>query len=236
MKHGHFFISRLLLGIAIATAGPSVAFPADPADPVATLTAPAKSAPACPVLLGSAGSSASSLTWLHFPEDPTSVFIPLATADGESKALFFPSRPGTHTFVLIAVRADRIAVTSHVLTVEASTPPEPPKPPTPIRTGKYWPVIIHESADTTPAQAAVITSATAREYLASKKHHAPFLIDKDATDENDKQPPAVREYVKRAPSLPFVFLVAEDGTVLAAAPLPADETSYLQFLKSVGDQ
>jgi hypothetical protein len=104
-----------------------------------------------------------------------------------------------------------------------------------VPVGKLWTVIVEESGQLTPAQSRIITSKTAADWLQSKGHHKPWVIDKDALDENDKQPASLKEYIARAKSLPFLFLVSESGTVLHEGPLPENETKMMETLKKYGE-
>lgn len=112
-------------------------------------------------------------------------------------------------------------------------PPVPPDPP-PVPVGKLWTVIIHESSNLTPAQSKIATSKAVADWIQSKGHHKAWIVDKDVTNELNESPPSIKEYVGRAKSLPFLFLVSETGTVVSEGPLPDSEAAVIDLLKKYG--
>ena len=114
---------------------------------------------------------------------------------------------------------------------EPKPEPKPDPPPPPI--GKLWPIIIYESKDITPAQSKVITSKAVADFVQTKNHHKFWIVDKDAVDEKNQPPASIKEYTKRATTLPFMFLVSEGGVIVFEGPLP-DEAGVLELLKKFG--
>jgi hypothetical protein len=210
-------------------------------EPIAKITAPEKTQPGFPVLLQTEGSVGKAMKWVAFPTEPNAVFLPVVTEDGQKVGLFMSPKPGTYYFALIVVSDNKIAVAKHTLVVEASQPtpdpqPDPkpdPLPPTP--TGKLWTVIVEESGQLSPVQGRIVTSKSIADWLASKGHHKAWVIDKDASNELGQQPASLKEYIARAKSLPYLFLVSESGTVVYEGSLPESESKLLELLKKFGD-
>jgi hypothetical protein len=236
MKH-YFFPILLLLAGDCRTGEPSLRLLAAEADPAAKITAPEKTQVGFPVQLQTEGSVGKAMKWIVFPGDPGAVFLSVVTEDGERVGLFVSPKPGTFCFALVAVSGDKIAVAKHMLVVEGAQPnpnpyPNPLPPPAPV--GKLWTVIVEESGQLTPAQGRIVTSKALADWIRSKGHPPTWIIDKDVLDENDKQPASLKEYLARAKSLPFLFLVSETGTVLYEGPLPDSEAAILELLKKYG--
>jgi hypothetical protein len=235
MKH---LILILLLAAPTFAGEPSIKILSADAEPTAKITAPQKAQVGFPVQLQTEGSNGKAMNWIAFPSDPSVVFLSVVTEDGQRVGLFVSPKPGTFYFALVATSGDKIAVAKHTLVIESTQPtpnpqPDPnPVPPTP--TGKLWTVIVEESGQLTPAQGKIVASKPVAEYLQSKGHHKAWVIDKDVLDENDRQPANLKEYVARAKSLPFLFLVSESGTVLHEGPLPETESAMLELLKKYG--
>jgi hypothetical protein len=207
-------------------------------EPVAKITAPERVQIGFPVLLRTEGSAGNAMKWIAFPNDPGVVFLSVVTEDGQRVGLFMSPKAGTFYFALVAASGDNLAVAKHVLVVEGSQPapnPQPtPDPAPPVPTGKLWTVIVEESSQLTPAQGRVVTSKTVADWIAARGHHPAWVIDKDALDENDRQPANLREYIARAKSLPYLFLVSESGTVIHQGSLPENEATLLELLKKYG--
>jgi hypothetical protein len=239
MKNLIFPIVILLAGRCLA-GEPSLKILAADADPVAKITAPAKAQVGFPVQLQTEGSQGKAMKWIAFPSDPSTIFLSVVTEDGQRVGLFVSPKPGTFYFALVASSGEKIAVAKHTLVIECPQPqpnPEPqpaPTPVPPVPTGKLWTVIVEESGQLTPAQGKILASKSVADYLQSKGHHKPWIIDKDVLDENDKQPANLKEYIARAKSLPYIFLVSEAGTVVHEGALPENETALLEILKKYG--
>jgi hypothetical protein len=231
-------ILLLLLLAALCRAGePSMKLIAADAEPVAKIAGPEKALAGNPVLLQTEGSTGKAMKWIVFPSDAGAVFLSVVTEEGQRVGLFVSPKPGTYYFALAAASGDKIAVAKHTLVVEGPQPspapdPSPVPPPTPV--GKMWTVIVEESGQLTPAQGKVVASKAAADWIESKGHHKAWVIDKDALDENGQQPASLKQYVGRAKSLPFLFLVSETGTVLHEGPLPETEAALIELLKKHG--
>jgi hypothetical protein len=231
----------LLLLAGLGRAGePSIRLLAAEAEPVAKIAAPAKAQVGFPVQLQTEGSVGKALKWVVFSADADAVFLAVVTEEGQRVGLFVSPKPGTFYFALVAASGEKIAVAKHTLVVEGLRPnpdpaPDPqPNPIPPVPAGKMWTVIVEESGQITPAQGKIVASKAVADYLRAKGHPNAWIIDKDVLDENDRQPPSLAEYLARAKSLPYLFLVSETGTVLHEGPLPESEPALLELLKKHG--
>ncbi|MCC6125686.1 MAG: hypothetical protein IT426_12035 [Pirellulales bacterium] len=236
MKIPHFIPIVLLLAGLGRAGEPSLQLLAAEAEPAAKITAPAKAQVGFPVQLQTEGSVGKALKWIVFPAEPDAVFLAVVTEDGQRVGLFVSPKPGTFYFALVAASGEKIAVAKHTLVVEGPRPnPDPapqPVPPPPV--GKLWTVIVAESGQLTPAQGKLVASKAVADYLRAKGFPKAWMIDKDVLDENDRQPPTLAEYIARAKSLPYLFLVSDAGAVLHEGSLPESEEALLQLLKKFG--
>jgi hypothetical protein len=211
-------------------------------EPNAKITAPEKAPVGFPVLLQTEGSVGKAMKWIAFPSDPSVVFLPVVTEDGQRVGLFMSPKPGTFYFALVATSDDKIAVAKHELIIEGPQPspdpnpqPDPtPNPIPPVPVGKLWTVIVEESGQLTPAQGRIAASKSVADWIQSHGHHKAWVIDKDVLNENDQTPASLREYIARSKSLPYLFLVSETGTIVHEGPLPESETAVLELLKKYG--
>ena len=243
MKHLYFIpIAIVLAGLCRANE-PSLKLLAADNEPVAKITAPEKAPVGFPVQLQTDGSTAKAMKWIAFPSDPGVVFLSVVTEDGQRVGLFVSPHPGTFYFALVATSGEKIAVAKHTLVIESPQPNPAPNPqpdpapnpvPPPVPVGKLWTVVVEESGQLTPAQGKIVTSKSVADYLQAKGHHKAWIIDKDVLDENDREPPSLAEYIARAKTLPYLFLVSEAGTVLHEGPLPESEAALLEILKRYG--
>ena len=245
MKHLNMLPFVLLFAGICRAAEPSMKILAADSEPVAKITAPEKAQVGFPVQLQTEGSLGKAMKWIAFPSDSSVVFLSVVTEDGQRVGLFVSPKPGTFYFALVATSGDKIAVAKHTLIVEGPQPNPTPNPqpnpnptpnpvPPPVPVGKLWTVIVEESGQITPAQGRIVTSKTVADWIESKGHHKAWVIDKDALDENDRQPASLQEYIARAKSLPYLFLVSEAGTVVHEGALPESEAALLEMLKKFG--
>ena len=95
--------------------------------------------------------------------------------------------------------------------------PEPkPEPKPQPKPSELWCVIVEESHDRTPAQAAVILSTKFRAIFADKRFR---VVDKDKGDAD------CAAYIQRAvgAKLPQIYIVSPAGDILHEGPLPTSE-------------
>jgi len=102
------------------------------------------------------------------------------------------------------------------------TPAPFPKPPVPIP-GKRKVIILEETSDRTPAQAAIITSPKLRSYLESKGH--PLKV----TDVDN----VPTENVPRSP-LPLLIIEDGAGNPIYSGALPATVEDTIETIKAHG--
>ena len=95
--------------------------------------------------------------------------------------------------------------------------PEPkPEPKPQPKPSELWCVIVEESHDRTPAQAAVILSTKFRAIFADKRFR---VVDKDKGDAD------CAAYIQRAvgAKLPQIYIVSPAGDIVHEGPLPTSE-------------
>lgn len=95
-------------------------------------------------------------------------------------------------------------------------------------------LIVHESGDTTPDLARVITAlrtGTAAQYLAEKKHTL-TILDDEATDADGKPAPLLEQF--KPYTVPELLIIAPPNKVLKREPLPASADGVLSSLKANG--
>lgn len=120
------------------------------------------------------------------------------------------------------------------------TPPTPPPTPTPpVVEGKRTVVIVHESADQTPAQSRLfntLRNGTAASYIVSKGHTL-LILDDDSVDQLNRPYKIVTDLVTLGDPLPLVgILDSNTGALLHHRPLTpaANAEGILAVLKEHG--
>lgn len=181
------------------------------------------------------------------PADPKHLRV---SSDGLSAVVSMPG--GTHTLSVfgawgIVTEGGQVAITlidlSGEFTVGAPVPPGPtppgPVPPTPVVEGKRTVVIVHESADQTPAQSRLFTTLRTGQvasYIVAKGHTL-LILDDDSVDQNDRPLKVVTDLITLGDPLPFVgILDSNTGAVLHHRPLTpaASAEGVLAVLKENG--
>ncbi|NQT11907.1 MAG: thioredoxin family protein [Planctomycetes bacterium] len=103
-----------------------------------------------------------------------------------------------------------------VVTGDDPDPPDPPVPPDPpdppVPGTELWGYIVYESADMIGERGVVLQSKELRETF--EPHHL-RKADDDNTEDPDMQP-----WIAKAKTLPYWFLVDENGNVLHEGPFP----------------
>jgi hypothetical protein len=118
-------------------------------------------------------------------------------------------------------------------------PPGPVVPPAPVVEGPRTVVIVHESADQTPAQARLFTAlraGTVAQYIASKGHNL-LILDDDSVDQGGRPIALVAKLTALGDPLPFMaVLETNTGNVLNHRPLTpaANADGVLAVLKENG--
>jgi hypothetical protein len=167
------------------------------------------------------------------PEGSTAEFMPTPLLDTDSSrvvagnALFWVSEPGVYvlTATVIDWDAKRQTWLSKQVTVGESPEPEPdPDPePQPTPDKATWGIIVEERSDRTQLpiqQRYIFESAAIRELFPAGKF---LTVDRNSTD------PAMKPYCEKAASmtLPVLFLMDDDGTVVFSGTLPNDVTATI---------
>jgi len=160
--------------------------------------------------------------------------------------LFRASNPGNYRLGVWAVIDGHLVASKVVLTVagdvEPPVPPVPPDPPPPlppppIVVEQLHAIIVEESADRTPEQAKVVLSKAVRDYLTSVDGVL-HIVDQDVTDGDGNTPTTVAGWIERAKdkTLPWLFLVAENGREVASQALPTTPEKFLELLTRYGGE
>ena len=134
---------------------------------------------------------------------------------------------GKPYLVVLYVKGDSIKETHYLLTRQDAPDPEPDPDPDPDPDPKpvaLWAVVIEESSQRTPEQAAILASPQVRGLFVKDR----FRIY-DPLDVNDPVPPVeLAPYVTRAltqrTKWPWLFLVSPDGDVQWEGTLPETVT------------
>jgi hypothetical protein len=106
-------------------------------------------------------------------------------------------------------------------------PPDPPKPPTPGTVARV--VIVEESGDRTPEQAAILTDPRLKPLRDARKL---LILDKDAAD-SQGQPAAELSQYDGQP-LPRVIGLDSSGVRSVAAELPGSADGLMELLRTWG--
>lgn len=161
--------------------------------------------------------------------------VVLPAADGQSYLVLSLSVPGGNLAVPYV-----IAPYGTVPTPGPGPSPDPGPGPTPVPSGKLFVLIVTETAQQTPQQAAVINSKAADEYIAAKSWQR-RVADKDTVDENGNVPTDLAAWLDKAKAWnagggkwPYLNIADGSGAVVYEGALPATEAEYVALLKKFG--
>jgi len=119
----------------------------------------------------------------------------------------------------------KICVADYEIVVKGDVPPPPPP------TGDVNMVLIlEETADRTQEQAAVITSSDIREQV-HRYNWSMRVIDDDVVDENGNRPELLAKWIDKATSLPWWFLITDEGEAVVSEPLPKTPEAALETIR-----
>lgn len=161
--------------------------------------------------------------------------VVLPAADGQSYLVLSLSVPGGNLAIPFVV-----APYGTVPTPGPGPSPDPGPGPTPVPSGKLFVLIVTETAQQTPQQAAVINSKAADEYIAAKSWQR-RVADKDTVDENGNVPTDLAAWLDKAKAWnagggkwPYLNIADGSGAVVYEGALPATEAEYVALLKKFG--
>lgn len=174
--------------------------------------------------------------------------VVVQTSAGPATGVVLPAADGQSYLVLsLSVPGGNLAI-PYVIAPYGAVPPGPgPSPgpgpgpsPTPVPGAKLYVLIVTETSQQTPEQAAVINSKAADEYLKAKSWQR-RVADKDVVDENGKVPADLAAWLDKAKAWnagggkwPYLNIADGSGAVVYEGPLPATEAEYLALLKKFG--
>lgn len=150
---------------------------------------------------------------------------------------------GRVELLIIPIGGDAKAVIRRTIDVEAGEGPRPPPDPIPDPkptpkpyTGKFSMVVIEETTDAANNRGQFFADRELQDYLAAKLTGKARIADKDVVDASGNPPKDLVPYLDRAKgkTLPQVYLVAPDGTVLMEGDLPKTPKELLAVLRKVG--
>lgn len=159
--------------------------------------------------------------------------LPVQTWAGEPLLIINASAPGTRLIQLMTVINGKLIYAEHILTVGGvpdPVPPDPepgpdpgpepdpapdPVPPPPDFKEPYTLLLIEETHDRSPEEAAAVLSKEIIEYV-HEKGWKRYLLDKDVVDKDGKTPSSVKAYIERAvgKGLPWYIVVDADGEIV----------------------
>jgi len=168
------------------------------------------------------------------------------TSAGPAAGIAMPAADGQVYLVLSVVTpGGQLVMPFTVVPYGAPTPGPGPSPgpgpgPIPVPGGKLFVLIVTETAQQTPQQAAVINSKAADEYIAAKSWQR-RVADKDTVDENGKVPTDLAAWLDKAKAWnagggkwPYLNIADGSGAVVYEGALPATEAEYVALLKKFG--
>lgn len=230
MKYCKPFLA-MLSAAAIAVAVPLYAPCDSPSDARVTITA---TVAAVPTIDGPDQVDPGKPAWYRvsgIPDGASVAFLPtplLDTAPSRivaGNAMFWVARPGEYTITALVVdwSAKTFVPVTKQITVGEAVPPVPPTPdpqpqPTPVPAGTRLVLILSESGDRTPAEAAV--QEALRRHLASLPNPPQFrILDPDTPTVGNWGTPYREEIERRKLALPvLVVSVLPDQTNRLDAP------------------
>ncbi len=201
--------------------------------PKAVITGPRESAAGDLVVLDASESVGTSRLWLLAVAPVPKSFLPV---DSGLRCVFATGTPGKYVFVLVVAGTNAnggaaAEMATHELVIGGGTPqPNPIDPPDPPPIGQVSrAVIVEETAERTPEQAAVLTSPLLQTLRKSGKL---IVLDKDAKDSQGQ--PALELSQYDAQPLPRVLGLDSAGVRSAAAELPGTVDELLKLLADWG--
>ncbi len=174
---------------------------------------------------------------------PPGATFNVPTTLGTATALVLPSPDGRAYLVLTIGGPSGQTIIPLVVMPYGTVPTPGPGPgpaPDPVPAGKLFVLIVTETKDQTPEQAAVVNSQAARDLMAAKAWQW-RVVDQDVVDENGRPPPDISKWINQAKTwaaagnkLPCLMVLDEQGAVLSQGAVPATEAAYLDLLKKWG--
>lgn len=172
------------------------------------------------------------------PDGASVAFLPtplLDTAPGrivQGNAMFWMAKPGEYTITALVVdwSAKTFVPVTKQITVGGDSP-NPLPPPVPPVPGDRWVIVVSESRDRTPQEAALLASV--RRWLDQQKVNYRIL---DPTTEAAWAAPYKAEIERRRLSLPVLAVVvpsskSSDGGYLAVRPLPQTSAEAIKIIQ-----
>ncbi len=173
----------------------------------------------------------------YYPRPAGAVFFPAVGLNGDV-VLFFSSPSAAKVLIWIDA-PDEGGKVQHAETEvivgkpspEPDPAPDPTPEPTPTPTALWGAILIEESGSRTPELAALLTSQELSLYLTESKLSL-RVGDKDEKDASDNPTPELKGWVARAAgSLPKLFIVGVDGSVVWEGEPPATSSALIALMR-----
>lgn len=166
------------------------------------------------------------------------------------RQMLFTGPPGRYVILqswenAAGEKRQAFAFTDIVAGEEGPPPPNPPFPPLPpdppvVEPGPRWVIIVEETKDRTPQQAAVLTDSSFRQWIATAGHDY-RMIDQDVQNRAGTVPAACVPYLDLAKgkTLPRLFIVDgssgdSQGKVLFSGDLPSSAAALKTLIQQKG--
>lgn len=186
----------------------------------------------------SATTPGKSVQWLS-ADDGLRVLSPALLKDTKT-AVVVAARPGRYRLFAVTCAADVLSDVAACTVVIEDGPPTgvdaradhaPAKP----QAGCCWLVVIEETAERTPSQAALLGDAELSGYVRCKGWRV-RVADRDAKDAEGRVPRDLAGYIERAKGkrLPYLILVDASGKARHEGTMPASAAEVLATLKKAG--
>jgi hypothetical protein len=163
--------------------------------------------------------------------------------------LIFTGPPGKYTLKFRAFPKDgqgNVVTIRKTVEIEGTPDPLPPIPPVPPGPGpvppdpgpvtaKAWLVIIEETQDALKSRGAFVSDKALKDHFNSKGWKI-RIADKDGKDAQGKTPKDIEPYISYVAkkTLPYFFLVGNDGRVYLEGKCPEKASTLLEQLKKIG--
>ena len=183
--------------------------------------------------------------WGQTPAPRTMTQFALPLADNTTATAAFLPTTGGSTYLVYGTPTGRLGF--FLLTAPTDptppnpwppippTPPVPPAPPVPIPQ-KLTIAIVEDPATTTQQQRSILADPAWRRHAADK-HHFRGIIPTDLIEKGTNKPPAsLAPFLDAAKGrmLPWILLVAPDGTILFQGPLPPTTAELTATIRRYG--
>ena len=178
---------------------------------------------------------------IHWPRNRV-VLVPAKTWGGDAFLWFGTKAEGTYLLAVAVPRDNVLDYAECVVIVgdgeededDSPDPPPPPPPPPPGPIQEMTVLVVEESSQRTPEQAAILMCYPCRKWLTDNGHRM-RIVDKDVKDQSGQVPADLERFIDPPPDiLPYVFLVDANGVTHWQGPLPDTLDEFQALWKEYG--